>query len=96
LAMRDYPADMQCLYAQGYSVSRFLVSEKGHPAFLAFVSDGLERGSWDEAVRKRYGYKDVEHMEKAWLDWFQAQREMNTLAPRHLHQLIARMAPSER
>jgi hypothetical protein len=72
LAMRDYPADMKCLYAQGHSVSRFLVSAKGRPAFLTFVRDGLQRG-WDDAVRNHYGYKDIEQMEKEWIDSLKAQ-----------------------
>jgi hypothetical protein len=67
LAMQEYPSDLRCLYAQGHSVSRFLVSAKGRPTLLAFVSDGLRRG-WDEAVREQYGYKDVEDLEAAWLD----------------------------
>jgi hypothetical protein len=74
LAMRDYPDDMRCLYAQGHSVSRFLVSAKDRPTFLAFVSKGLKDG-WDEAVREHYGYKDIEHLEKAWLDSLKTQRD---------------------
>jgi hypothetical protein len=66
-AMKEYPADMQCLYAQGHSVSRFLVAAKGRQTFLAFVSDGLRIG-WDDAVRRKYGYKNVEDLETAWLE----------------------------
>jgi hypothetical protein len=73
LAMRDYPTDMRCLYAQGHSVSRFLVSAKGKPVFLDFVSDGMQRG-WDEAVREKYGYKNIEHLEEAWLDSLARER----------------------
>ena len=72
LAMKDYPDDMQCLYAQGHSVSRFLVAAKGRPAFLAFVGDGVKHG-WDKAVRNHYGYKDVEEMEQA-LAWLASSR----------------------
>jgi hypothetical protein len=80
-ALRDYPADIPCLYAQGHSISGFLVAAKGHQAFLSFVRDGLERG-WDEAVKDRYGYRDVEHLEKAWLDWVGKQAEKGeSLAP---------------
>ncbi len=75
LAMREYPDDVHCLYAQGHSVSRFLVSAKGRQVFLAFVSDGMKYG-WDEAVRARYAFKDVEHLEKEWLDSLKAPREM--------------------
>jgi hypothetical protein len=68
LGMRAYPEDMACLYAQGHSISRFLVSAKSRKVFLTFVGDGLERG-WDQAVREKYGYEDVEHLEQAWLGW---------------------------
>jgi hypothetical protein len=93
LAMRDYPADMRCLYAQGHSVSRFLVSAKGRPTFLAFVSDGL-RDRWDEAVREHYGYKDIEQLEKAWLDSLKAAHE--TSARQIRLRLGVRVATSER
>jgi len=87
LAMREYPADMRCLYAQGHSVSRFLVAAKGRQTFLAFVSDGLRRG-WDDAVREQYGYKDVDHLEKAWLESLKTQAE--TSAQRHIHLVAER------
>jgi hypothetical protein len=66
LDMRQYPDDKACLYAQGYSIARFLVGAKGHSVFLAFVRDGLARG-WDKSVHAHYGYTDVEHLENAWL-----------------------------
>jgi hypothetical protein len=72
-ALRDYPADIPCLYAQGHSIASFLVAAKGHQAFLSFVRDGLDR-SWDEAVNDRYGYKSVDQLEKAWLDWVGKQQ----------------------
>jgi hypothetical protein len=75
LAMREYPADMRCLYAQGHSVSRFLIAAKGRQTFLGFVSDGLRRG-WDDAVRDQYGYNDVEHLEQAWLDSLKTKDEV--------------------
>src|SRR5205085_3418608 len=71
---RDYTDDVPRLYAQGHSVCGFLVAAKGHKAFLAFVRDGLDR-NWDAAVKDRYGYKDVEHLEQAWLTWASKQSE---------------------
>jgi len=41
LAMRDYPADMRCLYAQGHSVCRFLVAAKGRDAERVAGLSGL-------------------------------------------------------
>ena len=38
------------LYAEGFSVSNYLVSLGGRQAFLGFVAMGL-RGKWDKACR---------------------------------------------
>lgn len=95
--IQEYPSDVGPIYAQGHSVCGFLVAAKGHQAFLRFVREGLER-SWDEAVNDRYGYKDVEQLEKAWLDW--AGRQSETLpAPTrmggwHRTPLVLRLTPT--
>jgi hypothetical protein len=54
------------LYAQGASLTNFLVKAKGRRTYLAFVKDGL-KGDWDRAVRTHYAYKDVHALEAAWL-----------------------------
>ena len=54
------------LYAQGYSVTKFLVEAKDRKTFLAFVSQGMEHG-WDKAAKDHYGYASVEKLELAWL-----------------------------
>ena len=68
LEMRQYPQDMPAIYAQGHSLTRFLVDTKDRKAFLAFVKDGIDN-SWDEAVVAKYGFKNVEQLEKNWVDW---------------------------
>jgi len=74
LEMRQYPDDVACLYAQGHSISRFLVDVKGRKVFLAFVAEGLERG-WDDAIQDRYGFESVEQLETAWLGWVEKRSE---------------------
>lgn len=64
--LRDYPREVMTLYAQGYSVTAFLVARKGPRAFLRFLGDGMKRG-WDAAVQANYGYRRVEDLEEAWL-----------------------------
>ncbi len=66
-AMREYPHDVLCLYAEGYSVTSFLVSQSGRPTFLAFVGAGMREG-WDNAVRSYYHYNSVEELEQAWVN----------------------------
>lgn len=80
LAMCEYPVDLRCLYAQGHAVSQFLLAAKGRDAFLAFVADGLER-DWDMAVRKHYGYRDVDHLERAWLDAMARDQKASAIPP---------------
>lgn len=67
--LRDYPPhmnDVMSLYAQGYSVTNFLVRQSSRPEFLAFVARGMQ-GDWDGALRTHYRYNSVEELERAWL-----------------------------
>ena len=74
-ALREYPNDVMVLYAEGYSVSNFLVAASNRQVFLNFVAQGM-RGDWDAAVRSNYGYNSVEELEKAWVEsLYKARRE---------------------
>ncbi len=66
LSSRYYPDDVTALYAQGYSLVKFLVDSKGRPAFLTFVARGMQDDDWDGAVRASYGFHSVEELERAW------------------------------
>jgi hypothetical protein len=71
--MDEYPRDAVILYAQGYSVARFLVLVGGRPRFLYFV--GLARyGDWDRALQASYGCGSVEALEQAWIAHLRAGR----------------------
>lgn len=72
-SLRDYPGDVMVLYAEGYSVSQFLVDAGGRQTFLAFVAQGMNEG-WDHAVRASYRYNSVEELEQAWLAHLRATR----------------------
>lgn len=65
--LRNYPSDVMVLYAQGYSVTNFLVSKSSKPRFLRFLDEGMRRG-WDSALNTHYGFRSVEALEEAWLD----------------------------
>src|SRR5882724_5448866 len=65
-SLHEYPPDVMVLYAQGFSVTDFLVGKSSRPAFLNFVADGMSKG-WDMAARTHYGYQNVEELEQAWL-----------------------------
>jgi hypothetical protein len=67
LSSHDYPDDVTALYAQGYSLVKFLVDSKDRPTFLAFIAQGMLDEDWDRAVRSYYGFHSVEQLERAWL-----------------------------
>jgi hypothetical protein len=58
--------DVMVLYAEGFSVSNYLVGLAGRQAFLGFVSMGLQ-GQWDRGVQTYYHMNSVEELEHAWL-----------------------------
>lgn len=66
-ALKEYPPDVMVLYAQGFSVSDFLVDRSSRPALLNFVADGMRSG-WDAAVKAHYGFQNLEELEQAWLN----------------------------
>jgi RNA polymerase sigma factor (sigma-70 family) len=66
LPMRDFPTEVMALYAEGYSLTHFLVGKKDRKTFLAFVKQG-NRDDWDRAVRDHYDFNSVEDLEEAWL-----------------------------
>jgi hypothetical protein len=66
LSLTQYPRDVMVLYAEGYSVTSFLVGKSSRPEFLNFVADGMRQG-WDQALQAHYRYRNVEELEQAWL-----------------------------
>ena len=68
-AMKDYPQDVLPLYAQGHSLARFLIDQRGKREFMAFLEDGLLDGDWIGAVRDRYGYRDLHVLQDSWQNW---------------------------
>jgi hypothetical protein len=65
-SLREYPRDVMVLYAEGYSVTSFLVGLSDRPTFLRFIGHGM-RGDWDGAVRTYYHFNSVEDLERAWV-----------------------------
>ncbi len=80
-SLTKYPPDVMVLYAEGYSVSNFLVAKSNRGVFLNFVAQGM-RGDWDAALRTNYGYGSVEELEKAWVESLSHPRPQTQLASR--------------
>lgn len=68
LTLKEYNEvpDVMVLYAQGFSVSNYLVALGGRQAFLGFVNMGM-RGEWDKGVQTYYHLNSVEQLEQQWL-----------------------------
>lgn len=68
--MKNYPRNVMTLYAQGYSVSKYLVEKSDRPTFLNFIAAGMQRNNnnWDAAVQEFYGFKNVDDLERNWID----------------------------
>jgi len=81
--MSEYPHDIMPLYAQGYTLAEFLIQQQGRRRFLAFLADGMQDGRWSEAVRRHYGYRDLGHLQNAWLAW--VSQGFPRLKPRREH-----------
>ncbi len=70
-AMEEYPQDVLPLYAQGYSLTKFLLHQGGKSAYIAFLEDGLAGGDWLGAVERAYGYPNLLTLQSTWLNWIQ-------------------------
>jgi hypothetical protein len=69
LAMKEYPADVLPLYAEGYSLARYLIEEGGEKKFINFVGDGLQDDNWMRALHASYGVTDLGRLQNEWLEW---------------------------
>ncbi|QVL32893.1 hypothetical protein KIH39_02955 [Telmatocola sphagniphila] len=70
-AMKDYPAnpsEQMILYAEGYSISKYLIEQSDRQTFLNFVNDGMHNG-WDRACQKYYEVKNVNELQTQWIDF---------------------------
>ena len=74
LTMTEYPSDMRrvlTMYAQGYSLTDFLVQQGGRRRFLKFLADAHRIG-WNRAIERNYNHQNADAMEKHWQSWFLA------------------------
>jgi hypothetical protein len=68
--LKDYPADILPLYAQGHSVVQFLLDQAGPRKFVNFVERGMvSNGNWETAVRETYEYQTLGELQLMWNKW---------------------------
>jgi hypothetical protein len=73
--MTEYPRDIGVLYAQGYSLTHYLVKKggdgrDGRGKLLQFLDTGMRGNtmeSWNAAASRVYGFDTVDDLEEAWL-----------------------------
>lgn len=68
-ALKDYPPDMMPLYAQGYSLSCFLITQGGPQRFVKFLERGMESEDWVAATDEFYSYPKLGKLQAAWNKW---------------------------
>jgi hypothetical protein len=68
-AMKEYPADVLPLYAQGYSLARFLIEQGGRQKFIDFVGQGMKTDNWSGDIKDHYGIENLADLQNRWLDW---------------------------
>jgi hypothetical protein len=73
-SLTQYPGDVMVLYAEGYSVSNYLVGISNRETFLRFVAHGMSAYGWDSAVKSYYHMNRVEELEEAWLAYLRSTK----------------------
>ena len=73
-AMKEYPSDVLPLYAQGHSLTRYLIGQRDKAHFLKFLADGMEDENWPRAVRTHYGHESLYALQNDWLEWVKQGR----------------------
>ena len=75
--MKEYPqGDALPLYAEGFSVTHYLVAKADRKTFLRFVGQGMRSG-WDSAAQSCYGQRTVEDLQADWLKYLQDTRGLS-------------------
>ena len=74
--MKQYPSDILPLYAQGYSLAKYLIFQKGRRHFLNYIDRGMtydEQGAgiagWNRATKEFYGFEDLSDLQVSWVTW---------------------------
>ncbi len=68
-AITEYPSDVMPLYAQGYSLSEYLIETGGRRKFVQFLAEGMKSNDWTAAIHSHYGFQDLGVLQNTWLGW---------------------------
>lgn len=73
-AMKEYPQDILPLYAQGHSLTQYLIESRGKQKFMEFLTDGMGDDNWRRAVQQHYGHENLYALQNDWLGWVKQGR----------------------
>ncbi|MDR1494074.1 MAG: hypothetical protein LBT05_15335 [Planctomycetaceae bacterium] len=65
----QYPDDQMPLYSQAFSVTEFLIMQRGRRNFIGFIGAGLKNNNWSQAIRDYYGYENLGELQVKWNLW---------------------------
>lgn len=65
----EYPRDVGAFYAQSHSVAAYLLHLRGPAEYIRLGDEYFRSGSWDTAVQRVYGFKDVSDFQVTWNQW---------------------------
>lgn len=68
-SLKEYPADILPLYAQGHSAVQFLLDQGGPRKFVQFLEAGLQSEAWETQLRESYSYKSLGEFQTLWNQW---------------------------
>ena len=88
-AMTEYPRDVLPLYAQGFSLARYLIAQGGKRKYVDYVGDGMKTNNWPAMTRKYYGFRDLSELQVTWLDWVSKGSPMEMAGSRRHEQLAS-------
>jgi len=65
-SLRQYPKDIGTLYAEGYSVVKFLLTQGDRKKLLKFVEVGMNKG-WEASCKDVYKFDSVKDLQEKWI-----------------------------
>ena len=68
-SITEYPRDPMPLYAQGFSLSEYLIQRGGRRKYVAFMGDAIKNDDWTGAIGRNYGFADLGKLQNTWLAW---------------------------
>ncbi len=67
--LKEYPADIMPLYAQGHSAVQFLIAQGGPQKFVKFLEAGMRSESWNTSLQQFYDYDSIGQFQTLWNQW---------------------------